>query len=191
MKRKTALKVDALIDRFVDTINRLPREPGDDDEIPPSVRGRANEWGDFDWQIKPWSGIDWIEPVEEKLGRILPPSYRSLVTRYAFPAFEAGPVQLSGNTPEGVYFEFRERLFADPKFVEILLPAGYVPFGNPCFYNYDPLCFDTVRERGSGRECPIVRVDHEEVLCFDRIEVVKQVGPSFERFVEEFVRAHE
>lgn len=197
MKRKTALKVDSLIDRFVDTINRWHREPGFADEIPPSVRGESvdppgEQHPAYDWSITPWPSVDWIEEVEERSGLILPPSYRSLVTRYIFPAFEAGPLQLSGNTPEGIeLYEFRERVFADPTFVDVLLAAGYIPFANPAGGSYDPICFDTRARKRKAAECPVVWIDHEEVLCYDRIKVLKQVSPSFELFVAEFVRAYE
>ncbi|PSH05032.1 MAG: hypothetical protein CXZ00_02425 [Acidobacteria bacterium] len=30
-----------------------------------------------------------------------------------------------------------------------------------------------------NRECPLVRIDHEEILCNWRIKVVEQVRPSF------------
>jgi hypothetical protein len=195
MKRAKLTAVDDLIDRFVEAINRLPREPGLDDEIPPSVRGDVldpeTDHPYFDWQIRPWQGIDWIEPVEEKLGLALPPTYRSLVARYVFPAFEAGRLLVSANTPEGVpWHEFRNGAFLDPEFDEAVLSKGYIQFANPWTWSHDPICFDMHRHSGSGHECPIVWIDHEEILCNNRIRIVEQVSPSFASFVEEFVRGH-
>ncbi|HEY3414856.1 MAG TPA: SMI1/KNR4 family protein [Armatimonadota bacterium] len=188
---KHNLSMDALIDRFVATINRFPREPSIEGEIPPSVRHGEDLLGVFDWRITPWPTVDWIVPLEQRLGLALPPSYRSLVTRYVFPAFEVGPFQMSANTPEGTpFYEFRNRVFSDQAFVDILLPAGYIPLGNPFAGNYDQICFDTQRRKGAAGECPIVWIDHEEVLCNERIRVLEQVSSSFEAFAEGIVHAY-
>jgi hypothetical protein len=198
---------EQLIDRFVETINRLPREPGSAEDIPPSVRGETDRevglalydwqsraWSDsgliwYDWQIRAWPDIDWIAPVERAVGATLPRSYRSLVTRYVFPAFDTDTLSLSANTPEGTFREFRKRVFGDPMFVAVILSAGYIPFAQPDECNYDPVCFDTRRRDTSG-ECPIVRLEHESILCNGVIGDTEEISPSFAALVDEFVRRH-
>jgi hypothetical protein len=62
-----------------------------------------------------------------------------------------------------------------------LVPNGYFPFGRVgC--TYDPLCF-ALRER-RGDDCPVVRIDHEEILCWDRLKVMGRLAPSFRGLVE-------
>ena len=55
--------------------------------------------------IDPGSGVfrrlesaPWIDALETKLPRRLPASFRSLVTRYVFPRFEAGGLHFFANT---------------------------------------------------------------------------------------------
>jgi hypothetical protein len=61
-----------------------------------------------------------------------------------------------------------------------VLQAGFIQIGNPLFYNYDPVCFDTTSAK---REFPIVQLDHEVALQSGRITLVKQIAPSFIDFV--------
>ncbi len=188
-KRK-ALDTDDLIDRFVEIISSLPRERGFEDAIPPSVRGEPDDpesWCvSFDWSIRPWPNIDWIEPMERRMDVMLPPSFRSLVTRYVFPRFEVDALRLEANTPEGVPGEFRH---LDPSFEKVLVPRGYIPFARPVTGSYDPICFDTRRQRGGG-ECAVVRIEHESVLSHGVIGEMEDVVPSFATLVTEFVRSH-
>lgn len=100
--RRHGMKLDSEIDDFVNAVNRGPRERGDADEVPPSVASSGpDEYGLFDWQIRPAPHVSWIPEVEATLPAPLPPSYRSFVTRYVFPAFEIPGAFLFANTPEG------------------------------------------------------------------------------------------
>jgi len=114
---QTSAEIDYLIDRFVDVVNTGSREPVDPDDTPPSVLvGEPNEYDNYNWRIKPLASIDWVEPLEKRLGFRIPAVYRSLIARYIFPAFEFGDIFFFANTPEGTaFFEFRDRLFADPR----------------------------------------------------------------------------
>jgi hypothetical protein len=80
------------------------------------------------------------------------------------------------NTGEDKFWELGARLFLDPHMSPALLQAGFLQFGNPYFYNYDPVCFDC---KGPGLEKRIVQIDHEEILCNDRIQIAREIAPSF------------
>ena len=83
---------DALIDAFVRKINRSPRRRIREEDIPERLREGGAEFGlYYDWTIQRFDHINWIEPLEARLPAPLPPAYRSLVTRYIFPAFEWPP----------------------------------------------------------------------------------------------------
>jgi hypothetical protein len=176
--------VDYLIDRFVDAVNTGIREPVDPENTPPSVFvGEPNEYDNYDWRIKPLAAIDWIEPLEERLGFRIPAVYRSLIARYVFPAFEFGDVFFFGNMPEGTaHYEFRERLFLDECMSAKLLAAGYLQFANPCETNYDPVCCDM--NRANEADAPIVQIDHEGMLCNDEVVVVCEVAPSLRALIQ-------
>lgn len=49
-------------------------------------------------------------------------------------------------------------------------------FANPYFYNYDPVCFDC---NLGATEPRLVQLDHEAILCNSRIQVVREIAPSF------------
>ncbi len=187
-KKQKPLQMDELIDRFVETINRLPREPGFEEDVPPSVRGEPDDpeaWHVcYDWRITPWPIIDWIEPMEHPLGLMLPSSFRSLVTRYVFPRFEAGPFWFFANTPEGNLTELRNMALW-----EGLYRHGYIPFANPSDNSFDPICFDTRKPRAGG-EWGVVRIDHESVLCDGVVGNTRDVAFSFASFVADFIQPH-
>lgn len=123
----------------------------------------------------------WIEALETKLPRRFPASFRSLTTRYAFPPFDAGGISFFANTGDDSPEELSAAMFNDRGIAEATLKAGYIQFARPESGSYDPICFDA-RRAASNREFPIVRLDHEEILCRDRIHVVERVADSFFRF---------
>ena len=70
------------------------------------------------------------------------------------------------------------QLLYDHILSEALLPAGLIPFARPAGGSYDPVCFNIQKRRGK-RDCQVVRVDHEEILCNSRIGRLTEVAPSF------------
>ena len=157
------MNLDRLIDVFVEQVNSLEREA--------------------DRHIQRQDGIEWVAPVEAALAVELPPSFRSLVTRHASPEFEAGGPWFLANTREQTWHQWRTALWEDQALSGTLLGDGYVQFARPDTGSYDPVCFDTTRRATDG-ECPLVWIDHEEILCNDRIIVSKEVAPSFVAYVQ-------
>jgi len=69
------------------------------------------------------------------------------------------------------------------KFLSTCLPkSGYIPFGKGPDIDYDTVCFD-LKSRKKNREFSIVKLDHEEILCNERIKVVAELAPTFEQLV--------
>src|SRR5690606_21606695 len=122
------------------------------EEVPVRLRGGpADSERRVDWTFQRLQAAPWIESLETGLPRPFPPSFRSLVTRYMFPAFDLGPVHLFANTGEPeLEEELAARLFADPAMSEGLLANGFVQIGRPVDGSYDPVCFDTKLRRGGG-----------------------------------------
>ena len=123
-----------------------------------------------------------LKPLYEKLPVPFPPLYEWLVLNYRWAEVEAGPLCLLANAPGSGLEGLEKEIFKDSCFVENLIPKGYVQFAKAPNYNYDPVCFDTSRNPGS-REFPIVQLDHEQILCNDRIEVVNELAPNFRELV--------
>lgn len=143
----------------------------------------ASQLGD---SFEPINDAPWIAQLEQKLPARLPVSFSSLVTRYSFPPFEAGPLSLYANMGTDDVDEMCVAIFSDPSIADATLKAGYVQFARPITGSYDPICFDT-RQSAGNREFPIVRIDHESILCQQRIHAVERVADSFYKFVVDFL----
>jgi hypothetical protein len=185
------MNTDKLIDAFVAKINSGTREPGLEDEIPNSIRtGITNEYGAFDWHIKPYS-VNWVAEVEKKIYGPFPRSFKSLISRYIFPTFELGPILFLANTPEGLAFslhELRTGIFKDKVLSEALRQNSYIQFGRQAGGCYDPICFAAQRSSQSN-EYPIVQIDHEGILIKSKIIIVKEIAESFVDFIEKYLKA--
>ncbi len=183
---------DDLIDAFVAKVNSTNREPGSENDIPPSARiGAANDVGAIDWNIKPCPRITWVEEIEQKISKPLPRSYKSFVSRYIFPCFEISSVSFLANTPEGLVFkldELRTGIFEDKILSDFLFRNSYIQFARPSGGGYDPICFDANRTTKKN-EYPIVQVDHEGILIKSRIVIVAKIAPSFEEFIKNYLKA--
>ncbi|MBI2263936.1 MAG: SMI1/KNR4 family protein [Armatimonadetes bacterium] len=177
---------DKLVDLFVEKVNQGRHDPKREGEVPAALRTMHVEEGWYDWCVKLSNRVSWIADLESKLTCRLPRTFYSLVSRYEYPAFEAGPVVLLANTFEGTEYEFRTEIFRDGVLSVFLLKNGFIPFAKPSDRQYDPVCFDA-RRPAHRREFPIVRIDHEQILCNDRLRVVEQLAASFQQLVSEFV----
>jgi hypothetical protein len=178
------MQIDSLIDAFVEKINSQPREMEALDEVPPCVREGAPDELWTRWRIVKSDNSASIADLENRLGRRFPPSFRHLVSNYCFPAFEFGPLMFFANTGQDTFWELSKRLFADPHMSAALLDAGFIQIGNPYFYNYDPICFDTNEAKNEYR---IVQLDHEPILQFGKLNVIQEISPSFIDFLSQRV----
>lgn len=185
--------ITALVDAFVDKVNRGPREPQPLAEVPAFLReGEPGEWDSHSsWRIVRSDNSRRIKNLQHRIARRFPPSFLYFLSTYSFPAFECGPLMFFANTGEDTFWELEKRLFEDPHMSPQLLKAGFIQIGNPFFYNYDPVCLDCNPPLPAGRklrstgyhEYRIVRVDHEAVLCRNEIRIVEEIAPSFIAYV--------
>ena len=129
----------------------------------------------------------WIEPLEKLLRRRFPVSFGSLITRYAFPTFDAGGIHFFANSGEQSLDELNVAIFKDPNIAHVTQADGFIQFARPAGGSYDPICFDA-RRTANNREYPIVRLNHEEILCHNQIGSPRTIAGSFYRFVSDFVR---
>ncbi len=181
------MKLDKIIDIFVEKINQSDKDLLEEDELPPFLRlGEPDEYGDYSWIICEKDCKSWIDPLVAKLPKRFPPSYYSLVSRYAFPVLEVGPVMLFANTGEDSYWELSKRIFIDKYMSTMLLKNGYIQFGNQYYGSYNPVCFDINRKR---REHPVVLIDHAEILhkSNSKVVVMDEIAPSFMNIVKTYL----
>jgi hypothetical protein len=176
------MNCDHVIDDFVSRVNVHAHEWLTLEEVPiplrvPCVGDPAEDRLDeTDWRIVPADHAARIDVLEKKLGILFPPSFRSLISRYSFPAFECGPLLLFANTGEPLFWELQDRIVGDPVMSPQLLAAGYLQIGNPQFYDYDPICIEA---RPAGVEGKVVELCHESILCDDTLVIRQQIASSF------------
>lgn len=104
-----------------------------------------------------------------------PKLYALLLQQFHWRAFDIGGVRLYGN---GVDEEDSlVDLFSDKTLTAGLLSAGFVPFGRPTSGHYDRICFD-VCGRARAFDAPVVRVDHEAILSFNKMPRPKTISES-------------
>jgi hypothetical protein len=130
-----------------------------------------------------------LDSFQAKLPKRLPQSFESFLSRYSFPTFNiAGIALFAWDSEENPYVH--EARAAKGSLSELLLPAGYVQVGQPDTGSFDAVCFN-LSERNQNRECSVVRIDHEEILCNWRVKVSHKLFSSFLSLVEDFFCPHQ
>ena len=119
-----------------------------------------------------------------------PAVYEKLISAYRWPEeTEAGPLELLANPPGKSSFEgLSNSIRYDRHLTSALLPASFVPFARPVGGDWDPICFNGSVASGK-HDRQIVRIDHESILCNDRIKIEAVLASSFRSLVEGFVAA--
>jgi hypothetical protein len=152
----------------------------------------AGKWPDaFDWQTVPSEDASWLPALERRLPFPTVTTFRSLISRYTFPLFVAGPLTFHAvglPEPDANSQEFRSAIRADAIPSLFLLKQGFLRFARPAGGSYDPVYFDCRNSRRKG-EPAVVRVDHEEILCNDRLRVLEQLAAGFDVLLEETTSA--
>jgi hypothetical protein len=119
---------------------------------------------------------------EEHLTFRLRRSYDSLVGRHRFEPFERGGLRLFENIGDGSGEDFVVAAPSDPLLSTTLTTAGLLQIGRLDTGYYDHVCVDG-RQIEDRRECPLVLLDHEAALPFERIVVIRQIDKSFLSFM--------
>jgi hypothetical protein len=107
--------------------------------------------------------------------------FERLLLNYRWPEADLDTMFVFPNPPGPGLLGFLQQPLIDKGLAEMLLPARLVQFGRAGGGNYDPVCFDL--QATSDSDCPIVQIDHEEILCNFRIKRVSAIAPSFRDLV--------
>jgi hypothetical protein len=175
---------DAVVDAFVTAVNSSSREPKPREGIPEICRRSAARCrGYFDWHIVPAVAGSWLQELTTRTPFRWPLSFYSLISRYQFPSFCCGPLEFYSVGLATDQSELRNAVFRDEAMVAVLREHGYLPFARPEDSSYDPVCFDCTNVPG-GNEPAVVRIDHEEILCRERIRVLQVLSPGFQSLLK-------
>lgn len=129
-----------------------------------------------------------LEPLYATLPARFPPLYEQLVLTYRWADVDLGLYRLLGNPLGPNLSGLLDKMLKDEFLSTCLLKSGYIPFGKGPDIDYDPVCFD-LKSRKKNREFSIVKLDHEEILCNQRIKVVAQLALNFEQLVKTTIEA--
>jgi hypothetical protein len=162
------IRDDDLICRFVATFEQLddlmclPSDPA-----PPELANEERDGWDRWRPAAIATARGQLEALYQKLPGRFPALYEQLVLTHRWLEVHLQTVMLLANPPGPTLDGLAGAILGDPVLIATLLPAGLIPFGRVSGGGYDPMCFDlNSRKRG---ECPIIQVEHEAVLCHDRI----------------------
>jgi hypothetical protein len=152
---------------------------------------QPDEWGLVHWQpSKVITARESIDPLYDKLPARFPPLFERLVLSYRWAQIDLQLFTLLANPPGADLSRFFEQISKDPALWAALIPAGYLQFAKGPDMDYDPVCFD-IKSRKKNGDCRVVKVDHEEILCNNRIKVVAELAPTFEELVRRTIRRAE
>lgn len=174
--------------RFIDSFGvfdwlGIGREIDVDGDVRPLLIRVWNSNGWSEW--RPLAADTPRSALEELYGVVpgpVPPLYERLILSYRWAEVDVGRLRLLANLPPGLS-GLAAAITRDKGLFEELAPAQFVQFGRGPDMDYDPVCFDLNRSLPDG-DCPIVKFDHEEILCSRRLVQVAELAPSFRRLVE-------
>jgi hypothetical protein len=142
-----------------------------------------DEWGFARWRPVPvTTAPSLLEPLYAKLPARFPQPFERLVLTYRWAEVDLGTWRLLANPPGPDLAGLLHEISKDPALWASLLAAGYMQFAKGPDMDYDPVCFD-IKSRQKNGECRIVKIDHEEILCNNRVRLVAELAPSFRELV--------
>lgn len=122
-----------------------------------------------------------LTEIYRGLSAKFPSLFEMLLLNYRwFPSRVAG-LRLLANPPGKGLSGFLKEITRDGCLYEVCISDGYLQFALAEDVSYDPICFDF--KKRSSPKVALVRLDHEEILCRERIRVKEIVAESFEEFV--------
>ena len=127
--------------------------------------------------------MDEAEPAPERIPPLpqYPKLFRELMELHAFVAFQVAEIRVHGNVRGAE--DSLEDLCADEILTHALIEAGFPPFGRPATGSYDRICFDVGAAKGKD-DAPVVRMDHEAILCRNRIPKPTLISGNLLRSLE-------
>ncbi len=176
-----------LIENFVASFEKLDEMLIVDEHLDPIgwqlALSEPDEHGFKSWRpIKVETPDQALEAIYAKLPARFPRLYEQLVLTYRWEEVDLQTCRLLANPPGRDLTGLLAQMSKDPAFWNTLRGAGYIQFGNGPDIDYDPVCFDLSARKKNG-DCRIVKIDHEEILCNNRLKVVSEIAQSFENLM--------
>jgi hypothetical protein len=184
---------DALLEQFVSCFEKLGDDMAASKELFPIAWEFANGMAD-DLGYKQWRPVrlttekSCLDSIYTKLPSRFPPLFERLVLSYRWADVDLQTYTLLANPLGPDLSRFFGQISHDPWLWAALIPAGFIRFGKGPDMDYDPVCFD-IRSRRKNGDCRVVKIDHEEILCKNRIKVVSELSRGFEELVHKTIES--
>lgn len=179
-----------LIDRFVGSFEKFDGMVAwDNDPVAQQLAvGGADQYGFRKWRARRVSDAahEQLESIYAELPARFPPLFQQLVLSYRWAEISLGKYRLVENPPGADFSGLLAAMKKDDFMWNHMIRAGYIRFGKGPDMDYDPVCFD-ISSRRKNQDYRIVKLDHEEILCNERIKVVAELAPGFEELMVETV----
>jgi len=178
-------KDEQLIEDFVACFEILDEMRADGFDAPAMglAVGEPDAYGHRRWKpIHVKADRACLGPIYAKIPSRFPPLFEYLVLSYRWAEVELGSFRLVANPPGPDLLGLFGEMTKDDFLSTHLLRSGFVPFGKGQGADYDPVCFDLSARKQNG-EYRIVKLDHEQILCFSRIKVVAELASTFRELV--------
>ena len=185
MSSKEIHRRQELIDRFVSCFEKLDEMIAfDTDPVALELAvGEPDQYGFRNWRPrKVNTAPTQLEAIYAKLPAPFPPTFEQLVLSYRWAEVDLGTYRLVANPPGPDLSGLGAEICRDEFMWKHLIRNGYVRFGKGPDMDYDPVCFD-ISSRRKNKDCKIVKLDHEQILCNERIEIVAELAPGFEELM--------
>lgn len=165
---------DLLVERFIASFEKLDELTADEDSHQYDCSRRL--------PIKLSTELSSLESIYSELPARFPRLFERLVLSYRWPEVDLQSYRLLANPPGPGLDRLLREMSKDSIMWKCLLEAGYIQFGKGPDVDYDAICFD--RSTGTKNDdCRIVKIDHEQILCYNRVKIVAEVSPSFEQLM--------
>jgi hypothetical protein len=180
-------KSDAeLLQRFVDKFEELSGLLFYPETDPVAKEFRTGEIGssvEEKWRpIRVETDPSALDSLRAKLPARIPKLFEHLLLNYRWAQVVLDVFTLTANPIGNDLSRWLAEASRDKFLWNFHLRNGYIPFAKGHDMDYDRICFDT-KSRKKGDEYRVVKIDHEEVLCNERIKIVREVAPSFRSLI--------
>jgi hypothetical protein len=151
--------------------------------------GEPDSYGRKRWRpVQVATDPEHLEPLYSQLPARFPCLYERLVLSYRWADVDLQSLTLLANPPGTGLDGLLHRMSKDPTLWRCLRKAGYIQFGKGTDIDYDPVCFDIRSRTRKGRDARIVKIDHEQILCYERVKVIEELASSFEELVQDTIK---
>lgn len=121
-----------------------------------------------------------LDELYSKLPGRFPTLFEDLLLNYRWLEVDLWEYQLYPNfNYEDSLKSFITMIEYDSCMSEFLLKKGYIQFAD---FQHDAICFDT-NSSNNPDEMKIIQLDHEDILCWDKLNIKKELAPNFEQLV--------